>query len=72
MSSKFQLHLDPAPIESKENKEPEVDWFAEHGDSADTNTIELASTAQVTSTTIDTGLSSGIALPFDKTIYSTY
>lgn len=47
----LQLHLEPAPAEPKESKEPEVDWFAEHGESAaPTNTSELVPTAQVTLT----------------------
>lgn len=45
-----QLHLEAAAPEPKEAKEREVDWFAEHGDSAPTNTSELAFTAQVTQT----------------------
>ncbi|XP_035442793.2 ADP-ribosylation factor GTPase-activating protein 2 [Spodoptera frugiperda] len=43
-----KLHLEPAPAEPKECKEPEVDWFAEHGESAaPTNTSELVPTAQL-------------------------
>lgn len=43
-----KLHLEPAPAEPKESKEPEVDWFAEHGESAaPTNTSELVPTAQL-------------------------
>ncbi|KAJ0172457.1 hypothetical protein K1T71_011596 [Dendrolimus kikuchii] len=42
-----KLHLDPVASEVKEPKEPEVDWFAEHGDTH-TNTSELAFTAQAT------------------------
>ncbi|XP_023948494.2 ADP-ribosylation factor GTPase-activating protein 2 [Bicyclus anynana] len=34
-----KLHLDPAPAEVKEHKEPEVDWFAEHGQPTNTNDI---------------------------------
>ncbi|KAJ8721127.1 hypothetical protein PYW08_006592 [Mythimna loreyi] len=41
-----KLHLEAAAPEPKEAKEREVDWFAEHGDSAPTNTSELAFTAQ--------------------------
>ncbi|XP_063895580.1 ADP-ribosylation factor GTPase-activating protein 3 isoform X2 [Helicoverpa armigera] len=41
-----KLHLEPAAPEPKEAKEPEVDWFAEHGDAAPTNTSELPIPAQ--------------------------
>ncbi|XP_037976620.2 ADP-ribosylation factor GTPase-activating protein 3 [Plutella xylostella] len=42
-----KLHLDPAPVESKEMKSAEVDWFAEHAGDALSNTNEHALTAQV-------------------------
>ncbi|CAG9782622.1 unnamed protein product [Diatraea saccharalis] len=39
-----KLHLDPAPVEAKESKEREVDWFAEHGEpTTNTTTNQLAS-----------------------------
>ncbi|XP_047027992.1 ADP-ribosylation factor GTPase-activating protein 3 [Helicoverpa zea] len=44
--TKIWLHLEPAAPEPKEAKEPEVDWFAEHGDAAPTNTSELPIPAQ--------------------------
>ncbi|KAG6448490.1 hypothetical protein O3G_MSEX005511 [Manduca sexta] len=42
-----KLHLDAAAPETKDVKEAEVDWFAQHGDN--TNTSELANTAQTLS-----------------------
>lgn len=41
-----KLHLDPvAPVETKENKETEVDWFAEHGDTTNTSVLPPTATA---------------------------
>ncbi|CAH2088411.1 unnamed protein product [Euphydryas editha] len=50
-----KLHLDPAPIETKDPKEKEVDWFAENASLSDTNTNDIApqepATAQVANST---------------------
>ncbi|XP_064074480.1 ADP-ribosylation factor GTPase-activating protein 2 [Vanessa tameamea] len=37
-----KLHLDPVPTETKDTKEKEVDWFAEHGELSDTNANDIA------------------------------
>ncbi|XP_026736874.1 ADP-ribosylation factor GTPase-activating protein 3 [Trichoplusia ni] len=50
-----KLHLEAAAPEPKESKEPEVDWFAEHSDSASTNTSELAITTQVRGSELSAG-----------------